>query len=156
MANHTGDAIEAVLAYFADLQISDDWRFNGETFEERVEGYVLSAIESLEEELESTEDGNQSESATPPDGREQAETRLEDASRDSARRDLSELLSEGSDPHEACCMVIYELLHVDTDVVAGDYVDSFLDWVFEGDAAERERWRAMICETVRANRKEIP
>ena len=41
-------------------------------------------------------------------------------------------------------MVIYDLLYVDADVVAGEYVGSFIDWAFEGDAAERDRWRAMV------------
>lgn len=76
--------------------------------------------------------------------RQQGETEPNDPRRDSARRELNDLLSKGRDPHEACCMVIYEILHVDADVVAGDYVDSFLDWAFEGDAAERDRWRAMV------------
>lgn len=147
MANHTGDAIDAVLAHFADLQISDEWRFNEQTFKERVEGYVLNTIESLKEELECTEYSDQldgSESVTPANGRHHAETQSTDARRDSARFELNDHLAKGHDPHTACCMVIYELLHVDADVVAGDYVGSFIDWAFEGDAVERDRWRAMV------------
>ena len=68
----------------------------------------------------------------------------EEARRQWAQRDLEEQLAAGHDPHTACCMVIYEILHVDADVVAGDYVGSFVEWVFDGDAAERERWRAMV------------
>jgi len=69
---------------------------------------------------------------------------LGDARRDSARRELNELVSKGCDPRDACCIVIYDLLHVDADVVAGGYVNSFIDWAFEGNAAERDRWHGMV------------
>lgn len=72
------------------------------------------------------------------------ETSDNESRRQFARRELDRLLAAGREPHEACCMVIYELLHVDADVVAGDYVGSFIDWAFEGDAVERDRWRAMV------------
>jgi len=80
-------------------------------------------------------------------------TTRDDARRDRAQSDLNEFLSQGCDPHEACCMVIYDILHVDADVVAGDYVDSFIDWVFQGDAVERDRWRSMVRTDINGNQE---
>lgn len=44
------DAINAVLAFFPNAP-DNDWRHEGQTFCERVEGYVLHAIEELENEM---------------------------------------------------------------------------------------------------------
>jgi hypothetical protein len=130
-----------LVAYGAIIMVVKAMGVDPKTSE--AEQLVTTFVEGLQQLADSAQ-CDCSESATPSGGHLKAEAELEDARRDRARRDLNELLSQGCDPHEACCMVIYDILHVDADVVAGDYVDSFIDWVFERDATERDRWRAMV------------
>ncbi len=70
--------------------------------------------------------------------------REEDEKRQYAKQALEELFAKGRDPHEACCMLIYDLLHVDADVAASEYISSFINWAFEGNAAERDRWLGLV------------
>ncbi len=46
-------AVESLVALFGDRTIPDGFRYNGQTFAERAEGWLLHAAERLQEELES-------------------------------------------------------------------------------------------------------
>lgn len=65
-----GFACAAIEAFFTEVEKvrteQSDWRYNGQTFGERVEGHVLGVIESLMDEIENP-DPSKEDQSTPTD-----------------------------------------------------------------------------------------
>ena len=54
-------ATAAIRSLFSDEAIPEDFNYEGQTFEERCEAWVLHAVEQLDEEIETFEEEGESE-----------------------------------------------------------------------------------------------